>query len=279
MKDDLIQQVLFNHDSSTALNFKDHLANLQKELSQFGFTPNLSKVYIYLGKYGGAKTAFDIARALKIPRTETYNLLKILVNKGIVYSIMQHPMRFIALPLDKAIWNLVTVEKQRVNSLEQNGKNLISLWNMIPDFMNESTTDNNDKFQILEGTNQIHTKVCEIIKNSKEIKMLGSEKDLMKFYHSDVFAILDKTPKELKLLVSNTAVISNVIKEFKNTQIKITPDDIHSNLFFVVNDGDLLFYIRNPSDHHLRTIAFWSNSIPLIYSIMMLFDLIWSKSK
>lgn len=277
MHDDLIQQALFNYDSSITLNFKDHLENLQKEFSQFGFTPNLSKVYIYLGKYG-AKTAFDIVKALKIPRTETYNLLKILVNKGVVYSTMQHPMRFIALPLDKALWNLVNMEKQRVNGLEQNSKNLVNLWNMIPDFMNEKATDGNEKFQILEGTNQIHAKVCEMIKNSDETQMMGSEKNLMRFYHSDVFAILGNAKKELRLLVSHTVIISDATKEFKNIHIKKTPDDVHNNLCFVVNNDELLVYIRNPNDRHLRTIAFWSNSTALIYSMRMLFDCIWSKS-
>ncbi|HJT10921.1 MAG TPA: helix-turn-helix domain-containing protein [Candidatus Nitrosotalea sp.] len=278
MKDDHIQQILFNQDSSNRINFQDHLVNLQKELSQFGFTANLSKVYIYLGKYG-AKTAFDIVKALKIPRTETYNLLKILVNKGVVYSTMQHPMRFVAMPLDKAIWNLVNVEKQRINNLEQNSKNLVSLWNMIPDFLNEKTPNNDERFRILEGTNQIHAKVCEILKNSKEVQIIGSEKNLMKFYNSNMFTMLDSDAKDLKLLVSQTALISTVAKKFKGMQIKKTPNDIHPNLCFVINDSELLFYIRHTNDYKIQAIAFWSNSVALLYSMRILFDFIWSKSK
>lgn len=277
MKDELIQQALFNYNSGITLNFKDQVTNLQNELSQFGFTPNLSKVYIYLGKYG-AKTAFDIVKALKIPRTEAYNLLKVLMNKGIVYSTMQHPMRFVALPLEKAIWNLVNAEKQRVNSLELNGKNLVNLWHMIPDFLNEKTTDKDDKFQILKGTNQINTKVCEIMKNSKDVQMLGSEKEIMRFYHSDAFVTLDNTTKSLRLLTSRTELISNVTEGLEGLQIKKISDDVHDNLCFIVSDNELLFYIRNTKDYPLRTVAFWSNSIALIYSMKILFDFIWSTS-
>ena len=278
MKDDHIQQVLFDHDSSTRINFQDHLANLQKDLSQFGFTANLSKVYIYLGKYG-AKTAFDIVKALKIPRTETYSLLKILVNKGVVYSTMQHPMRFVAIPLDKAIWNLVNVEKQRINNLEQNGKNLISLWNMIPTFLNEKAPDNDERFRILEGTNQIHARMCEILKNSKEVQMIGSEKNLMKLYHSNMFTTFNSSTKDLKLLVSQTTHLSNITKRFKGMQIKKTSNDIHPNLYFVINDSEMLFYTRNADDYKIPAIAFWSNSVALLYSIRMLFDFIWTQSK
>ncbi|HJU14653.1 MAG TPA: helix-turn-helix domain-containing protein [Candidatus Nitrosotalea sp.] len=276
MKDEPIQQALFDYDSITALQFKDPISNLQKELSQFGFTPNLSKVYIYLGKYG-SKTAFDIVRDLRIPRTEAYNLLKSLMNKGVVYSTMQHPMKFVALPLEKAIWNLVNVEKQRVNNLEKSSEGLVTLWRMIPDFLAQKNSDKDDKFQILKGSHQIRTKVCEIIQNSKDIQILGPERDILGFYHSDAFASLEKSGKRLRLLVSNLTLMGEVAKELKRLRIKKTPNEVGDNLCFVISDGELLFYIRNSNDYPLGAVAFWSNSILLIYSIRMLFDLMWSK--
>lgn|SRR5574337_719172 len=276
MKDEIIQQALFDRDSHT-INFKDQVVNLQKELTSFGFTPSLSKVYIYLGKYG-PKTAFDIVKALKIRRTEAYNILKALMNRGIVYSTMQHPMKFVALPLEKAIWNLLNVEKQRVNNLERNGENLVSLWHMIPDFMNGKTSDTDDRFQILKGINQIRAKVYEIVKNSKEVQILCSEKEAMGFYHSDVFAVLDKAEKNLRLLVSRTSLINDLVKEFKHLQVKKTSNEVHNNLCFVVSDNELLFYTRNVNDYPLSTMAFWSDSVPLIYSMNILFDFIWYKS-
>lgn len=277
MKDEIIQQALFNHDSNTTINFKDQITSLQKELLSFGFTPNLSKVYIYLGKYG-PKTAFDIVKALKIRRTEAYGILKVLMNKGIVYSTMQHPMRFFALPLEKAIWNLVNVEKQRVHNLERNGENLVRLWHTIPNFMNEKPSDKDDRFQILKGGNQIRAKVCEMVQNSKEIQMLCSEKEVMGFYHSDAFMVLDKTEKNLRLLVSRITTINDLVKELKHLQVKKTSNEVHDNLCFVVNDNELLFYTRSASDYPSNIVAFWSDSIPLIYSMRMLFDFIWSQS-
>lgn len=277
MKDEAVQQTLFNYDSANSAYFKDHLTNLQKELQPFGFTHNLSKVYIYLGKYG-PKTAFDVVKALKIPRTETYNLLKILMNKGVVYSTMQHPMRFAAIPLEKAVWNLVNVEKQRVVSLEKNSENLVTLWRMIPDFLSEKNLDKDDKFQILKGANQVRSKVSEIIQQSKEVQILGSEKDVLGFYRSDAFSTFDRTGKNVRLLVSNMALLDGLAKELKQLRMKKTPMEIHENLCFVISDAELLFYVRNPNDFPLRAVAFWSNSVPLIYSMKMLFDFIWFKS-
>ena len=278
MKDEAIQQTLFNYDSTNSGSFKDHVANLQKELQQFGFTQNLSKVYIYLGKYG-PKKAFDIVKALKIPRTEAYNLLKILMNKGMVYSTMQHPMKFVAIPLDKAVWNLVNIERQRVNSLEKNGENLVTLWRLIPDFLSEKIPERDDKFQILKGTNQITAKVTEMVQNSKEIQMLGSEKDILGYYRSNTFSSVESGEKNLRVLVSNMTFMGDLVKDLKRLRIKKTPSDVHENLGFVRSNNELLFYIRNANDYPLRTVAFWSNSIPLIYSMKLLFDLIWTKSR
>lgn len=276
MKDEIIQQTLFNHDSHVALNFKDKVEHLQKELSSFGFSHNLSKVYIYLGKYG-PKTAFDIVKALKIRRTEAYGILKTLMNKGIVYSTIQHPMRFVALPLEKAIWNLVNAEKQRVSALERNGENLVSLWHTIPDFMGDKQSDKEDKFQILKGSNQINAKVCEMIRNSKIAQILCSEKEILGFYHSDAFSGLGKT-KNLRLLVSRIDSITGIGKEFKQMQMKKTANEVRNDLCFVVSDDGLLFYTKNANSLTSNTMAFWSNSVPLLYSIRMLFEFIWSKS-
>ncbi|MEX0764929.1 MAG: helix-turn-helix domain-containing protein [Nitrosopumilaceae archaeon] len=56
-----------------------------------------------MGKHGH-KTAPEICKALKLPRTEIYYLLTTLQNKGIVSATFQHPIRFSAIPLDKALW-------------------------------------------------------------------------------------------------------------------------------------------------------------------------------
>ena len=93
-------------------------------------------MYIYLGKYG-AKTAPEVCKALKLPRTETYHLLSALQNKGIVSATFQHPIQFTALPLDKAIWILVNSEKERVKSLEKMEGELSEIWKNIPTFDSE----------------------------------------------------------------------------------------------------------------------------------------------
>lgn len=277
MKDEPIQQTLFNQESTTALQFKDPISSLQRELAQFGFTPNLSKVYIYLGKYG-AKTALDVVRNLKIPRTETYNLLNLLMDKGVVCTTLSHPKKYVALPLEQAILNLVSVEKDRVNYLEKSSESLVMLWNRIPDFLGGTDQEKDDKFQILKGAHQIRSRACQIIKKSRQIWIMGPERDVLGFYQSDAFEDLDKTGTKVRLLVSGQALMEEVTKDLKRLQLKESPSDVGDNLCFVVSDSELLFCVRCSKDFPLGEMAFWCDSRPLISSIKMLFNLIWSKS-
>ena len=88
MKDEDTQITIF--DTSSDSTMSEHRLTLEKlrdDLSRFGLTSNQAKVYIFLGKYG-SKTAPDVCRALRLPRTETYHLLTTLQNKGIVSAIL-----------------------------------------------------------------------------------------------------------------------------------------------------------------------------------------------
>jgi sugar-specific transcriptional regulator TrmB len=110
MKDEDTQITIFDTSSDSAMS--EHrltLEKLREELSRFGLTANQAKVYIFLGKYG-SKTAPEVCRALRLPRTETYHLLTTLQNKGIVSATFQHPIKFSAVQLDKAVWTLVNAE-------------------------------------------------------------------------------------------------------------------------------------------------------------------------
>src|SRR2546422_4085270 len=97
---------------SKAYDYEMLLEKLKNELSKFGLTANQSKVYLFLEKYGPS-TATQVSKTLKVPRTETYHLLTNLQNKGIVSATFQHPIRFSALSLDKAMGVLINAEKER----------------------------------------------------------------------------------------------------------------------------------------------------------------------
>jgi len=233
------QVSIFEQDpDSSSYEHKNSVDKLQSQFSKFGLTSNQCKVYIFLGKYG-SKTAPEVCRALKLPRTETYHLLTTLQNKGIVSATFQHPIKFTALSLTKAIKSMVNTEKERIKKLEKQEEELTKLWNSIPNYHDESEDIQDDKFQMLQGENQIHGKINDMIINAKkDFVIIGNEKDFLKFYHANFLEPLDKSPIDLKVLTTCSDRTLYVFDEIDRTNVKKLPSSVNGNLCFVVKDNE-----------------------------------------
>jgi len=279
MANETTQTSVFDSTSESQMyEYKLSIEKVQTELLKYGLTSNQSKVFIYLGKYG-AKTAPEVCKALKLPRTETYHLLSALQNKGIVLATFQHPIQFNAVSLDKAILILVNSEKERVKSLEQMEKGLSELWNNIPTF-DSIHDDVEEKFQMLQGANQIHSKITEMTDNYKdEFLILGSEKDYLKLYHSDFLELFVKSTQKFRLLSACSEKTTYIFDDLDRKNIKKLSSDIENHLCFILKDNnELLFFTKNANSID-EPFAMWTNSNSLGYAMKLLFESLWTSSK
>jgi len=281
MKEEHGQLSIFDSSPNSQLyNYRMSVDQLQDQLAKFGLTGNQSKVYIYLGKYG-SKSAPEVCRSLKLPRTETYHLLTALQNKGIVSATFQHPIKFKAIPLNKAVWILVNAEKERIKGLEKQEQDIQELWDKIPEFHNQKSEDKEDKFQVLQGINQIQSKIIEMVDNSKEeFLVFGSEKDYLRFYHADFLEPLQKSKLNYKLLSSCTEKTNYVFDDLDRNKVKKLGKDIEEKLCFIVSDNEeALIFMKNAIYPTQHAVAMWTDSSAMVYSMKLLFDNNWSKSK
>ena len=281
MKEEHGQLSIFDSSPNSQLyNYRMSVDQLQDQLAKFGLTGNQSKVYIYLGKYG-SKSAPEVCKALKLPRTETYHLLTALQNKGIVSATFQHPIKFKAIQLDKAVWILVNAEKERIKGLEKQEKDIHELWEQIPEFHNQTHDDKEDKFQVLQGINQVQSKIVEMVDNSKqEFLVFGSEKDYLRFYHADFLEPLQKSKLDYKLLSACTEKTNYVFDDIDRNKVKKLGKDVEDKLCFMVRDNEeVLIFMKNAIFPTQQAVAMWTDSSAIVYSMKLLFDNTWSKSK
>ena len=272
---------IFTEDpDSSAYEYRKTLEKILLQLSSFGLTSNQCKVYIFLGKYG-SKTAPDVCRTLKIPRTETYKLLTSLQNKGIVSASFQHPIKFTAIPLFDAVHSLINTEKEHIKNLENQKSELNQLWNDIPEFHNEIQKTNEDKFQMLQGENQIHGKINNMLTTAdSKFLILGSEKDLIKFYHANFIETLSTSKLDLKILTSSSQKTQYIFDNIKKTNVRILSPEMEQCLCFIVKDNDeVLFYLKNANSATDKPTAMWATSESMTYSKKLLFDSLWSNSR
>ncbi len=253
---------------------------IKNELSKFGLTQNQSKVFLYLEKYGSS-TATQVSKALKVPRTETYHLLTNLQNKGIVSASFQHPIKFTALALDKAIGALINAEKERVKNLEGQEKSLVELWEALPSFKLDKEDIKDGKFQMLQGTNQMSGKIKDMLSNAKNfIQVLASEKDFMKFYHLGYLEWLRDSKAEIQLVSSSTDKSSYIFEDNLIGKVKRMPLKVKEDLCFIISDDDeAILFMRNTNEPSQNIVAMWTDSYSMVYTLKLLFTYIWSNSK
>ena len=272
--------IIFENDpDSASYVHKKAIDELQIQFSKFGISANQTKVFIFLGKYG-SKTAPEVCRALKMPRTETYHLLTTLQNRGIISATFQHPIRFTALPLDKALKSILDMEKERLRNLENETEQIFKIWDSIPTFHNEPEIHPEDKFQILRGENQIFSKINDMIINTrKEFLITGNEKEFLKFYHANFLEPLDKSDIKLQILTSSSERSLYVFDDIDKTKVKKIPTTLKNQLSFVIKDNEEVLLLMKHDKNRKNSTALYTNSEVMIYSKKLLFNLLWSKSK
>lgn len=257
---------------------KTNYEAIRDALVSFGLTPNQSKVFFYLGKIG-AKTASDIAKAVNVPRSETYHLLTALQNKGIVEASFQHPIQFTAIPIKKAVNLLISTETERLNKLKKSGPMLEELWEKIPGVTPNDDEGCEEKFKVLQGGNQVNSKIFDMILNAKkECRILGSEKDFMKFYHANFLDALEENKIDYKLLTPISKKSKYIFEDIDKSKVRALCSTVKENLCFLIKDDDeVLFFIKNEGNNK-EMRAIWTNSETIIYSKALLFSNIWTNT-
>jgi len=252
--------------------------SLLMSLLEFGLTPNQARVYLFLSK-NTSKSAPDISKSLKIARTETYHLLNGLQSKGIIIAAFGKPTKFQAVPFDKSINILVNNERSRIDELEKQTIYMISQWNMIPDIETADALIKENRFQIVQGKVSIVGKLNQLINSAKkDVLLLGSEKDFMKFYHTDFIDSIKDVNINLKILMSTNNNAPYIVDELPANCIKKFEDSLGENLWFLIKDcKEIFFFIKNNENEEM--LAVWTDSKTMLNSMKLLFNMIWKKAE
>ncbi len=271
---------IFDNDSETELyKHKITLERIKNELIDFGLTSNQSKVFIYLGKYG-SKTAAEIAKALQLPRTETYHLVNSLQNLGLVTAELAHPTKYSVMEMKQAIETLVKQEQQRINSLAGKEESLSELWKQIPFYVVETDESKSEKMQLLHGMGPIINKIKEMVESSSEsFKIYGSILDVLRFYHSDVFDWIEESTSKLQMIISPVSKTPEFISELDQEKIRTIASDSDSKCFIINDAKEVLIFMRNATHPTRQTFAWWSDSETLVNIMTSLFELSWEKGE
>ena len=259
--------------------YDKQLSTVEETLSRFGLLKNEIRVYLYLARTGQMK-AGDLSEAISLHRTETYRILRDLEKKGIVFSIFEKPLKFTAVPLDKAIDLLVDAQKIKIRLLEQEKPSLVELWQSMPQPKVEKAKK--ELFQMLEGEQQVLMKANELLeKTDEKFQIFASADYLSELYYNDFSDKLkNKANKvEVTLMTDDSLKSAYFIGQMKwlNQSNKIT-DERNLPCFMISDNKEVMitFHEKDSDDKDgskkkYRTAAIWTNYTALVNTLKVLF--------
>ena len=259
--------------------YTEQLSTIEETLSRFGLLKNEIKVYLHLARAGEMK-AGEIAEAISLHRTETYRILRDLEKRGVVFSIFEKPLKFTAVPLDKAIDLLVDAQKIKIRLLEQEKSSLVELWQSMP--QPKLANAKKELFQMLEGEQQVIMKANELLeKTEKEFQVFASADYLAQLYYSDFSDKLKKQANKVKV----TLVTDNSLKsayfmgqlEWLSESRRIV-DEQGLPCFMISDNKEVLIAFHEGSEVNssdakkkFKTAAIWTNYSAFIKLLRLLF--------
>ena len=259
--------------------YTKQISTIEETLSRFGLLKNEIKVYLHLARAGEEK-AGEIAEAISLHRTETYRILRDLEKKGIVFSIFEKPLKFTAVPLDKAIDLLVDAQKIKIKLLEQEKASVVELWSSMP--QPKIVDVKKELFQMLEGEQQVLMKANELLERTeKEFQVFASADYLSQLYYSD---FSDKLKRQANK-VNVTLVTDNSLKSAYFTgqlqwlsDFNRIADDQGLPCFMISDNKEVLIAFHEKEDEDedakkkCRTAAIWTNYSAFIKILRTLFS-------
>lgn len=260
--------------------FTKQLSTIEETLARFGLLKNEIRVYLYLAR-AGEKKAGEIAEAISLHRTETYRILRDLEKKGILFSVFEKPLKFTAVPLDKAIDLLVDAQKMKIRLLEKEKENLVEMWMSIP----QQKMDNPKKelFQMLQGEQQIVIKAEELLERANSNFQIFAPADyLSQLFYND---FTDKLRKKLgqvniTLLTEDSAKSAFFIEQMDWPEEKCKVVHTQNLPCFMISDNHELLMAFHESDSSTetgdkkkdKTSAIWTNYNAFVGTLQMLFS-------
>lgn len=260
--------------------YTEQLSTIEETLSRFGLLRNEIRVYMHLARTGEMK-AGEIAEAISLHRTETYRILRDLEKRGVVFSVFEKPLKFTAVPLEKAIDLLVDAQKIRIKLLEQEKENVVKLWQSMP--QPKAASVKKELFQMLEGEQQVIMKANELLgKCEKEFQVFAPADYLAQLYYSDFSDKLRREADKVEItLVTDNSIKSayflGQLKWLSNSDRIV--DDQSLPCFMICDNKEILIIFHekdrgNDDDPKKKdkTTAIWTNYEAFIRVLGMLFS-------
>ena len=249
---------------------------LYEELGEYGLTDNEAKVFLHLLKLGPMK-ASEIGLSLGISRTEVYNILTSLQNKGVIEASLDRPAKFSAIGFEKALDILIEAQRRRIMTMEKSKGELMEIWKTV---RVPSRIEEQERLQLLKGVEQIYARFSDMLDEAKEeVNIVAFKTELVRAYNAGILQKLRNLSKDnvrVQILthgILGTSSITSFLRKHAEV-IEVKTMSLSAPCFVVTDNKQLLLFTKPPGvsrAERKEATAIWTNSEALVQSLKKLF--------
>ncbi|HPR18082.1 MAG TPA: helix-turn-helix domain-containing protein [Candidatus Cloacimonadota bacterium] len=207
-----------------------------EKLAKLGLTDSAARIYLLLLQKSNS-TASELSKLSGISRSKTYELLNILISKGLCAELLGSVKKYVPVDPKKAF---IGVQKQLAQEYEENSRNVLDLvQNLTPLF--EAQKGNFDPLDFI----QVFRSKASSLEKAESLESLATEEILS----------LCKPPYAMELERTNS---SN--RPYMN---KLRKDIVYKSIYEIEPDNEELFLKRVKLFHEAGGIARVSPHLPL----------------
>lgn len=256
------------------------LKRIKEALSKFDLSKNEVRVYLFLARFGAQK-AQRIAEALSVHRTEAYKILRRLEKQGLVSCVFERPMKFVSVPFERALGNLIEERRQRIHQMEQWKRELMRTWKSLP--KPEAKKIKKETFQVLEGRRQVSVKATQLLDTCEsELLMVLSDENLLWLYNSPFFDDLERRAKkrgiDVRVMTSHSPTSTYVMEKINLGEGDFAYKELEDAPCYIISDSEqMLLIMERRGAGEGKSFAIWTNYSTLVKSFNLLFSKIWEE--
>ncbi|HMK83204.1 MAG TPA: helix-turn-helix domain-containing protein [Candidatus Bathyarchaeia archaeon] len=211
-----------------------------KQLSDFGLSDKEANIYLALLRSGKAR-AGEIARKLQLNRMIVYRVLTKLQERELVKATMEKPMKFIPIPLEKALDLLIRETETKLSLMRDRHGAVLDEWKSV---LTEPSVSDAMSFRIVQGRKQIYELLAKMFKSADNyIRLVTTKKDLVRFQYVDLDDALKRAAKrgvKVQIVIQYEDDKLDILPRYAAfASIKIVPISKASRLF-ISDDKEMI---------------------------------------
>jgi len=242
---------------------------MEKEvLLKIGLSGNEADIYLALLNIGPSLVS-KIVDKTGINRTNIYDRLERLIEKGLVSYIIKNNRKYFQAAEPKRILRYLEEKEEKIREEKDSVKDI------LPKLERIKPKEKEEKIEVYEGKEGLKTILEEIIRTKKDVFTYGSEGNfskILKFYFKHYLKRLEKTGIKMKVLFNYND--ENKPFEWKFAEAKYLPKEYKTPTETTIYGNKVAIFILKEEP---KAILIQSDEISNTYK--KYFDLLWRQAK